>query len=249
MLLSSLMKSGFLSNVATVLLVSANVPERRHIREDLTRQGLEVLDVSSEEDAEMPLTQEWIDVAIIDLALPHDQAQKLCRRIRRDPQLFVTPILMLAGATDEQQMVEAMRRGADDVVRNGVSGPVLTARIKSLIRRSTAQRLACQTMTNRGDVVRIGVLTVMPRRYEVYVNREPVKLTLGEYRLINRMATHTNRVFSRHEIVQTIHDDDTETESTERAVDARVSLLRRKLGEAGKYIRTIRGVGYQLKPA
>lgn len=247
MLLSSLMKSGFLSNVATVLLVCDDTDRRRWIRTELVRQGLEVVDVTSAEEAEMPLTQEWIDVTIIDLQLPGNEAKSLCRRIRRDAQLFVTPVLMLATEAGEDEIVDAMRRGADDVVRGEVSGQVLTAQIKSLIRRSTAQRLACQTQANKGDVIRIGLLTVMPKRYEVYVNREPVKLTLGEYRLINRMAAHPNRVFSRQEIVQTIHDD--ESESTERAVDARVSLLRRKLGDAGKYIRTIRGVGYQLKPA
>jgi len=246
MLLSSLMKSGFLSSAGTVLLVTADAGQRAWLRRGLADQGLEVVEAVGVSEAELHLTQEWIDMVIIDLDLPGDAAQRLCRRIRRDAQLFVTPILMLAVGASEQRMVEAMRRGADGVLRERVSGAVLAAQIKSLIRRSSAQRLACQTMANRGDVIRIGALTVMPRRYEVYVDREPAKLTLGEYRLINRMAAHPNRVFNRQEIVQTIHDD--ETESTERAVDARMSLLRRKLGPAGKYIRTIRGVGYQLKP-
>ena len=244
-LLSSLMKSGFLSGLVTAVVVSDNPPNMKALAGMLKHQGIDTLKASTCEQAEGHIKSEWIDLAMIDITLPEDEARQVCRLIRRDVSLFMIPIVMFGQNQPDEDAVEAMRRGADDVITLDISTNLLSARIKSLVRRSTAQRIATDNLAKQGEMVRLGRLTIIPDRFAAYVDKEEVDLTLAEHRVLTRLATHPNKIFTRRDILETIHGDS--EESSERSMDTRMSLLRRKLGKAGNYIRTVRGVGYQFK--
>lgn len=244
-LLSSLMKSGFLSGLVTSIIVSDDKNNMSKLAEMLRHQGIDTLKANDAEHAEELIKAEWIDLAMIDITLPEPETRRVCRLIRRDVSLFMIPIVMFGEAQADEQAVDAMRRGADDVITLDISTNLLTARIKSLVRRSTAQRIATDNLAKQGDMVRLGRLTIIPDRYAAFVDKEEVDLTLAEHRVLTRLATHPNKVFSRRDIIETIHGEN--EEFSERSMDTRMSLLRRKLGKAGNYIRTVRGVGYQFR--
>jgi len=117
------------------------------------------------------------------------------------------------------------------------SGKVLVARVRRLLR----------TRRDEGDelaVVRIHDLTIDPSRHEVLVEDRAVSLTLTEFNILHTLAKRPGRVFTRYQIVDSIHGSDYLV--TDRAVDVQIVSLRRKLGSGARYIETVRGVGYRF---
>ena len=128
--------------------------------------------------------------------------------------------------------------GADDYVVKPFSGKVLVARVRRLLRR------AAQPAEDQG-VIRVRELMIDPARHEVRAQNRKVELTRTEFDILRTLARRPGLVLSRYQIVESVHGDDYPV--TDRAVDVQIVSLRRKLGPCGKYIETVRGVGYRFK--
>jgi two-component system phosphate regulon response regulator PhoB len=148
---------------------------------------------------------------------------------------------MLTALCEEADIVTGLELGADDYITKPFSPRVLLARVKAALRRISASKRASAA----DEIVRIRDIVIDPSRHKVEVTGEDVVLTFTEFRVLQLLAGQPGRVFTRYQIVDAVHGDDYPV--TDRSVDVQIVGLRKKLGEAGQYIETVRGIGYRFK--
>ncbi|MCC8190048.1 MAG: response regulator transcription factor [Planctomycetes bacterium] len=179
-------------------------------------------------------------LVVLDLMLPGMDGMAVCRKIRSLPEGGDVPILMLTARSEEEDVVSGLEAGADDYVAKPFSNRVLSARVRSLLRRSGA--LADETTEERS--LRVGEIHLVPERREVRVDGRQVTLTTGEFKMLQVMMRRPGVVFSRNQLLDLVRG--TMHAVTDRAVDVQVVGLRRKLGPAGARVETVRGAGYRV---
>ena len=179
------------------------------------------------------------DLVLLDLMLPEMDGLEVCRNLKRDPRTSQTPIVMLTAKGEESDIVTGLEMGADDYVTKPFSPRVLLARLHAVLRRNDTEQPATE------DTLTIHDLVIHPGRHEVLLGGEPVALTHTEFKLLHLLARRPGWVFTRYQIVDAIHGEHYVV--TDRAVDVQVVGLRKKLGTAGEYIQTVRGVGYKFR--
>lgn len=178
------------------------------------------------------------DLIILDLMLPGIDGLEVCRRLKTDNKTQNIPIIMLTAKAEEAEMVTGLESGADDYMTKPFSPKVLVAKVRRILQRIKARDL-------EKAPVKIHELTIDPSRRQVLVQDKPMNLTFSEFNILYTLAKRPGLVFTRYQIVDTLHGDDYIV--TDRAVDVQIVGLRKKLGLCGKYIETVRGVGYRFK--
>ncbi len=180
------------------------------------------------------------DLILLDLMLPGIDGLEVCRRLKGTRETADIPVIMLTAKGTEADIVAGLELGADDYVPKPFSMRLLLARIKAVLRRATPE-----SEPGGRSVTRAGELTIDDERHEVRAGEERLQLTLTEYKLLRFLAQHPGRVFTRTQILDNIQDEHVIV--VDRAIDVHVAALRKKLGEAGRRIETVRGVGYRFK--
>ena len=206
---------------------------------NLSREGYQVVCSSSGEEALKLFRKQVPDMVILDLMLPGMDGLDVARVFKNDPQHKEIPILMLTARGEEADIVTGLELGADDYMTKPFSPRVLIARIRAILRRRT------RVFPAEMSVIRVHDLVINPGRHEVLVDGEVVSLTFTEFGLLHYLARRPGWVFTRSQIVDAVRGDDYPV--TDRSVDVQVVGLRKKLGQAGQYIETVRGVGYRFK--
>ncbi len=210
------------------------------VRYNLAKEGFQVRCAMSGEEALNAVRQTAFDLILLDIMLPGMDGLEICRRLRRDAATAHIPVIMLTAKSEETDIVVGLELGADDYITKPFSPRVLTARIRAALRR------AQQTdQDEQADILSLGGLQIDRSRHEVLVNGEPVRLTATEFSLLNCLAKRPGWVFSRYQIVEAVRGEDYSV--TDRAVDVQIVGLRKKLGDLGSYIETVRGVGYRFR--
>ena len=205
----------------------------------LEREGYRVKGVATGEEG-LETAQEWCpDVMVLDLMLPGLDGFELAKRLKRDPDTEEIAILMLTAKDQESDIVAGLELGADDYIPKPFSPRVLLARIRAVLRRLS------QEPAGEDAVIEKHGLAIHPGRHEVTAGDEPVELTSTEFRILHLLARRPGWVYTRYQIVDEVRGEDYPV--TDRSVDVHISGLRKKLGEYGKYIETVRGVGYRFK--
>lgn len=176
------------------------------------------------------------DLVILDLMLPRRDGFDVCREIRRRGD---TPILMLTARTDDVDAIVGLELGADDYVTKPFHPRALVARVKAILRRT-------EGTTRGGRPFEVGTLRVDPRKREAYVAARRVELRAREFDLLAALARDPGVVLTRDALLEDVWG--TDFPGATRTVDVHVSELRKKLGEAGPRIETVRGYGYRLVP-
>ncbi len=176
------------------------------------------------------------DVILLDWMLPGQSGLELARRWRADPRTKTTPILMLTARGDEPDKIAGLDAGADDYITKPFSTQELLARIRAVLRRRAPEQAS--------DVVRMGGLQLDGATHRVTFNDQLLKLGPTEFKLLNYLMHHAERVHSRSQLLDRVWGDHVFIE--ERTVDVHVKRLREALGEAGSMVETVRGVGYRL---
>lgn len=234
---------GYLRRMAvpkeSILLVEDDEDILDLVRYNLEKEGFCVRGVSSGEEALEAARSRAPDLVVLDLMLPGVDGLEVCRRLKADPLLRHIPVVMLTAKGEEADVVAGLELGADDYVVKPFSMRVLLARIGAVLRRRA------RVEPGEEDVVRIRDLVIHPGRHEVLLGGEPVSLTLSEFRILHLLARRPGWVFTRYQIVDAVHGEDHPV--TDRSVDVQIAGLRKKLGRAGRYIETVRGVGYRFK--
>ncbi len=208
---------------------------------NLSKEGYRVTCLSSGEAAAERVQAELPDLVVLDLLLPGSDGLEVCRQLKADPTTREIPVVMLTAKGEEADVVAGLELGADDYITKPFSPRVLMARLKAVLRRGTV----AAKDEDATDVLRVHELVIHSGRHEVLVAGEPVSLTLSEFRLLHYLAQKPGWVFTRSQIVDAVKGSDYPV--TERSVDVQVVGLRKKLGDHGKYIETVRGVGYRFR--
>ena len=176
------------------------------------------------------------DVILLDWMLPGHSGLVLAKRWRSDPRTKLTPILMLTARGDEPDKVAGLDAGADDYITKPFSTQELLARIRAVLRRRAPEQAS--------DLVRIGALQLDGSTHRVSYQDMPLRLGPTEFKLLNYLMHHAERVHSRSQLLDRVWGDHVFIE--ERTVDVHVKRLREALGAAGAMVETVRGVGYRL---
>ena len=205
---------------------------------NLQRQGYEPSIAGTGEDGLNQSRETIPDLILLDLMLPGMSGLEVCRRLKGDPATEKIPVIMLTAKGEEEDVIAGFDAGADDYVTKPFRPKVLLARVKAVLRRGAARKV------RQEDVLEIGDITIHPGRHQVTVAKLPVELTRTEFRILHFLASRPGWVFTRSQIVRSVHGDDYPV--TGRSVDVQVAALRRKLGEAGNMILTVRGIGYKM---
>ncbi len=206
---------------------------------NLKEAGFKVRQFSRGGDFFEYILKEIPDLLILDLMLPDIDGLEICKKIREDSRTSQLPVIMLTAKGEETDKVIGLEIGADDYVTKPFSLRELIARIKALLRRKTPP-------DEDEIIIEIcGILKIYPSKYEVYVNGNKIALTATEFNLLQILAEGKGRVFSRDELINKLWSG--EKIIFDRTIDVHVKNLRDKLGKAGEFIKSIRGVGYKLE--
>ena len=210
------------------------------VRYNLVREGYDVQTSLTGEEALRIIRHEKPDLVLLDLMLPGMDGLEVCQSLKAREQTAHIPVIMLTAKGEESDIVRGLEMGADDYITKPFSPRVLSARIKAVLRRHTDAR-----DESAGRHIEVGNLRIDPERHEVRVGDQPVELTATEFKLISLLAARPGRVFTRQQIIESIHEGFAAV--TDRSVDVQVVSLRRKLGDVGRAVETVRGVGYRFR--
>ena len=209
------------------------------LRYNLLREGYNVSCAASGEEALRLAQSEIPDLLVQDLMLPGIDGLEVTKILKNDSRTRDIPIVMLTAKGEEADIVTGLELGADDYITKPFSPRVLVARVRAVLRRKVKE------YKEETPVLRIHDIVIHPGRHEVLVNDKPVQLTLTEFGILNYLAKRPGWVFTRSQIMDAVKGEDYFV--TDRSVDVQIVGLRKKLCNAGKYIETVRGVGYRFK--
>ncbi len=211
------------------------------VRYNLSREGYKVSNAYSGEEGLRTAATLLPDLILLDLMLPEIDGLQVCRTLKSDIRTQHIPVIMVTAKREELDVVTGLELGADDYITKPFSPRVLIARVRVALRRKDE--------TNTGDSeitpIRIHNLLIDPGRHQVLVDDTSVSLTHTEFRLLHTLADRPGWVFSRDQLVNSVRGEDAFV--TDRTIDVHVAGLRKKLGESGNLIETVRGAGYRLK--
>jgi len=222
-----------------VLVVEDDEDIQQLVEYNLLKEGFKVSVADSGEEGLRLARTEHPDLLVLDLMLPGMDGLEVCRTLKRDPSTTGLAVIMLTAKGEETDIVTGLELGADDYITKPFSPKVLLARVRAVLRRRG------RPARDKSAVIHIHGIAIDPGRHEVRVGDEPVELTFTEFRLLQLLAARPGWVFTRYQIVNAIRGEDYVV--TDRSVDVQVVGLRKKLGPAGAYIETVRGVGYRFK--
>jgi two-component system alkaline phosphatase synthesis response regulator PhoP len=222
-----------------ILVVEDEAPIQELLQFNLERNAYRVKVVDSGEQALMETGKYMPDLILLDIMLPGADGLEVCKQLKANPKTARIPIIMLTALSEEADIVAGLELGADDYVTKPFSPRVLLARVKAALRRTKAEN-----STSEGFVSIHGI-EIDSARYRVAVDGNETPLTATEFKVLQLMASQPGRVFTRYQIVDAVHGDDYPV--TDRSVDVQIVGLRKKLGDAGRFLETVRGVGYRFK--
>ncbi|EYF05416.1 Phosphate regulon transcriptional regulatory protein PhoB (SphR) [Chondromyces apiculatus DSM 436] len=221
-----------------MLIVEDESDLQRVLAYNFRQAGFDVVSAINGETALRALKEERFDLIILDLMLPDVSGTELCRRIKQNPQTAQTPIVMVTAKGEEVDRVVGFELGADDYVVKPFSVRELILRARAVLRRSEGT----STAPERFD---FGGLRIDRAAHRAWVEGQEVALTALEFRLLMMLYDRRGRVLSRDLLLDEVWGSHADV--TARNVDTHVKRVREKLGSAGEYIETVRGVGYRFR--
>ena len=213
---------------------------RKLVLYSLTSAGLETEGFACPEEFWAAMHRKLPQVILLDLMLPQEDGISILKKLRADPRTRRTQVILLTAKGSEYDKVVGLDAGADDYVTKPFGMMELLARVRSALRRT-------EDILERSEakpVYTLGCLTVDTGRHLVLVQNESISLTLKEFQMLCLLLEHPGAVFTRDQLLNSIWGYD--FDGTSRTVDVHIRTLRLKLGAAGDYIQTVRGVGYKV---
>jgi len=225
---------------SNILIIEDEEDIRELVKYNLQRENFAVLEAETGEAGLKMVERTIPDLILLDLMLPGMDGLEICRMLKREERTRHIPIVMMTARGEESDIVAGLELGAEDYVVKPFSPKVLCARAKAVLRRnSSAPELVPEYVIKIHDIV------IHPGRHEVLVKDKNIDLTATEFRMVHFLARRPGWVFTRYQIVDAVHGEDYPV--TERSVDVQIVGLRKKLGKAGEYIETVRGIGYRFR--
>jgi len=226
--------------MTTILIVEDEPALVRLIRDYLVRNGFRVVTASDAGGALQRFRADRPDLIVLDLGLPDRDGLDVTREIRRTSNL---PIIILTARGEETDRIVGLELGADDYMVKPFSPNELVARVRAVLRRGASNPDLAEHIT-------IADLEIDIPRMRIIRDREPIDLTATEFQIVTTLAREPGRVFTRAQLLDVVHG--VMIEAYERAIDAHVKNIRRKLERDSSkpaYILTVHGVGYRFVDA
>ncbi len=180
------------------------------------------------------------NLVILDLMLPDIGGLEVCKALKGDPKTAKIPVLILTAKGEEVDRIVGFEVGADDYLAKPFSPRELVLRVKAILRRIREKEAI-----SKAESLSFGLLKVDPAKFQTKVGDKEVRLTAIEFKLLKYLMTNKGRVATRDMLLDQVWGY--EAALTTRTVDTHIKRLREKLGKAGDYIETIRGIGYRFK--
>ncbi|MBT3461024.1 MAG: response regulator [Gammaproteobacteria bacterium] len=205
---------------------------------NLKREGYDVLTASRGDQGLSLIQAKNPDLVILDIMLPGVDGLTICQQLRAETKTKALPIIILSAKEEESDVVIGLGLGADDYIPKPFSPRELLARVKAVLRRSTARESQQQDQIRRGDLI------IDIDRHQVSLQGTPLKLTATEFKLLMVLASHPGRAFSREQLLNRVVGDAVVV--VDRNIDVHIRSVRKKLGTQTGLIETVRGVGYRF---
>jgi len=221
----------------TILVVDDEPKITQIARDYLEHAGFQVLTASDGKTALAVVRTNKPDLVVLDLGLPSMDGLDVTRTLRKDSTL---PIIMLTARSEESDKLVGLELGADDYIVKPFSPKELVARVRAVLRR-------VEQASTTGALIRVGDVTLDEPRMKVKVGERPIDVTPTEFQLLAALARQPGRIFTRAQLLDTVRG--VAFESYERAIDAHIKNLRRKIEpdpRQPRYILTVYGVGYKF---
>lgn len=220
-----------------ILIVEDEQAIREMIAFHLSRAGYEIFEAGDCREARKMIADNRPDLALVDWMLPDTSGLELTRMLKRDDDYEDLAVIMLTARAEERDMVMGLDGGADDYITKPFSPRELVARIQAVLRRAGGPS---------EDVIDAGTLQLDTAGHRLLSSGQEIKLGPTEYRLLQFLMTHPERVYSRTQLLDRVWGANVYVE--ERTVDVHVRRLRKALTDAGadEYIQTVRGAGYRF---
>ena len=228
--------------MTTILVVEDEMKIARLVRDYLVDAGFEVIVAGDGGAAVSAAHGQKPDLIVLDLGLPGRDGLDVTRDLRRTSAV---PIVMLTARGDESDRIVGLELGADDYVVKPFSPKELVARVRAVLRRTATARAAAGP-----EIMRAAGVEVDVPRMRVAVDGRPVELTPTEFQLLAALVREPGRVFTRSQLLDAVHG--VAFESYERAIDAHVKNIRKKIEPTPsrpRYLLTVHGVGYRFADA
>ena len=205
---------------------------------NLQKEGFKVESTDNGDSALSLIRKNNFDLVLLDLMLPGIGGFDLTRILKNDKKTSEIPILMLTAKGEESDIVKGLELGADDYMTKPFSIKVLLARINKILIKSSNR-------SDEVDVLKYNSLSINLKARDVILEGKKINLTFTEFEILKLLASHSKWVYTRSEIINNIRGDDYIV--TDRTIDFQIVGLRKKMGPVGKYIKTVRGVGYRFE--
>lgn len=228
-----------------VLVVEDEADIQQLVSYNLIRAGFHVTCADTGEEALERLRAEDIDCVLLDLMLPGMSGIEVCRAMRQVEASTkkAIPVIMLTAKGEEEDMIAGFECGADDYITKPFSPKVLIARIKAVVKRAMTDQE--EEDPSRKSIISVDGLQIDKGRHEVSIDSEEIKLTTTEFGILSLLAGKPGWVFTRQQIIDSVRGYDFLI--TPRAIDVQIFGLRKKMGDYGKMIETVRGIGYRYR--
>ena len=204
----------------------------------LLQTGFEAKGFADGETLFEALKTETPDLIVLDIMLPGKDGMEILKKIRSNPETERIPVIMATAKGTEIDKIQGLDKGADDYLVKPFGTMEMVSRIKAVLRR-------CKREETTSDTLTIGNIMLKDNEHKVVVNGERVTLTLKEYELLKTFMLNPGIVFSRDKLLSLVWGVERAVES--RTVDMHIKTLRQKLGQEGKHIETVIGVGYRME--
>ena len=222
-------------NDINILIVDDESRMRKLIKDFLTQKGYSTLEAADGEEALKVFeeNQNHIKLILLDVMMPKLDGWSVLRQIRQNSKV---PIIMLTARGEEQDELFGFELGVDEYISKPFSPKILVARVEAVLKR---------TIGDKKEVKDYGGITIDPEGRTVKVDGKQVDMSLREYELLKYLVDNENIALSRDKILNNVWNYDYYGDS--RTIDSHIKKIRHKLGKKGKYIETMRGVGYKFE--
>lgn len=223
-----------------ILVIEDEEDIQELIKYNLRKEGYENLQFADSGEDGLRLANTFMpDIILLDLMLPGMDGLSVCRNLKSKPETSKIAVIMLTAKSEETDVIIGLEMGADDYIPKPFSPKILIARIKAALRRNA------EVQDNGSkNIVKRGTLVLNKGKREATLAGKPLVLTFSEFEILYFLARRPGWVYTRNQIVNAVKGDDYPV--TERSIDVQVVGLRKKLGDAGELIETVRGVGYRF---
>ncbi len=226
---------------ATILVIEDDPDILELVSYNLGKEGYTVIGATNGEQGVALLGTANPDLIVLDIMLPGMDGLDVLRTLKRDGKTSGIPVIMTTAKSEDTDIVSGLELGADDYVTKPFSPRVLVARIRAVLRRSADP---LPDRSSKAEPVAIGGIELDAARHEVRCGGAPVDLSATEFAILEFLMRSPGWVFSRNQIIDSVKGKDYPV--TERSVDVQILGLRKKLGEFGERVQTVRGVGYRF---